>query len=66
MSVKMTSYSFDPFTNVYRPDDIKRIAGISSDNISFRDIIQPQANWENYDTEIFRTSRNWRQHEMHN
>ena len=36
-----------------------------SNNISFRDVIQPQTNRENYETD-FRTGRKWRLHEMHN
>ena len=47
------AFFLDLFTYAYRPDNAKRIAGIRLDNILFRDVIQPQANWENYDTEIF-------------
>ena len=54
-----------PFTYAYPPDNAKGISGIRSDNIFFRDVIQQQANRENYDTD-FRTSRKWRQHAMPN
>ena len=37
---------------------LRHIAGIRSDNISFRDVIQPQANWENCDSEIFKQDKN--------
>ena len=49
---------FDPFTSAYRTDNAKHIAGISLDNILFQDVIQPQANRENYDTEIFKQAKN--------
>ena len=48
----------DPFTYVCRPDIAKRIAGIRSENILFLDHIQPQANRENYETEIFERTKN--------
>ena len=45
-------FSFYPFTYIYRqPYDW-------SDNILFRYIIQPQANRENYDSEIFKQAEN--------
>ena len=47
------TFSLNPFTYANRPDNAKRIAGIL-----FRDVIQPQANWENYDTEIFEQAEN--------
>ena len=59
------AFCLDPFTYVYRPENAKRIIGIRSDNILFRDVIKPQANRENYDKD-FLTSRKWRQHEMYN
>ena len=46
-------FSLDPLTHAYRPDNAKRIAGFTSNNILFREVIQPQANRENYDTDIF-------------
>ena len=58
------AFSVDPFTYAYRPDNAKRIARIKSDNILFRDAIQPQAKKENYDTENFRTSRKWRRNAL--
>ena len=52
------AFSIDPFTYAYRPDNAKYIAGIRSENISFQEVIQPQANRENYDTEIFEQAEN--------
>ena len=52
------AFSLEPFTYAYRPDNAKRIAGIRSDNILFRDVIQPQANRENWDKEIFEQAGN--------
>ena len=57
------AFSLDSSTYAYWPDNAKRIAGIRSDNILFRDVILPQANRENYDTKIFqkpkmKTTRN--------
>ena len=52
------AFSLDPFLYAYRPDNAKHIAGIRSDNILFRDAIQPQTNRENYDTEIFEQAEN--------
>ena len=52
------AFSLEPFTHAYRPDSAERIAGIRSDNILFRDVIQSQANTENYDTEIFEQAGN--------
>ena len=59
------AFSLYPFTYAYYPDNAKGIAGIRSDSILFRDVIKPPANRKNYDAD-FRTSRKWRQHEMHN
>ena len=59
------TFSLDPFTSTYYPDNARCIAGFRSNNISFRDVIQSQANRENYDKD-FRTSRKWRQHKMQN
>ena len=50
--------SLNPFTYTYHPDNAKRIAGIRSDNILFQDVIQPQVDGENYDTEIFKQYEN--------
>ena len=47
------AFSLNPFTYAYRRNNAKRIAGIRSDNILFRDVIQLQVNRENYDKEIF-------------
>ena len=52
------AFSLDPFTYAYHPDNAKRIAGIKSDNILFRDVIQPQTNRENSDTEILQQAEN--------
>ena len=52
------AFSLDPFAHAYHPDNAKRIAGFRSDNILFRDIIQPQENRENYDTVIFKQAEN--------
>ena len=49
---KGQDFSLDPFTYAYHPVNAKRIAGIRSDNILFRDVMQPQANREIYDTEF--------------
>ena len=55
---KWQAFSLNPFTYAYRPDNTKCIAGIRWDNILFRDVIQPQANRENYGTEIFEQVEN--------
>ena len=55
---KWQAFSLDPFTFAHCPDNSKPIAGIRSDNILFRDVIQPQANRENYNTEIFENEDN--------
>ena len=47
------AFSLDPFTCAYNPDNTKCLAGITPDNILFHDVIQPQANRENYEAEIF-------------
>ena len=52
------AFSLDPFTHVCRPDNAKRIASIRSDNILFWDVVQPQANRQNYDTVIFEQAEN--------
>ena len=43
------AFSLDRFTYTYSPENANRIASIWSDNILFCDVIQSQANWENYD-----------------
>ena len=40
MSSKVTSFCLNPFTDAYCQDNAKCIAGIMSDIISFRDVIQ--------------------------
>ena len=52
------AFSLNHFTYAYRLDSAVRIAGIRSDNILFLDVIQPQANRENYGTEIFKQAEN--------
>ena len=52
------AFNFDPFTYHYHQDNAKRIAGIRSGNILFRVVIQPPANREYYDTEIFEQVEN--------
>ena len=47
------AFSPDPFTYTYCMDNAKCIARIRSDTILFQNVIQLQANRENYDTEIF-------------
>ena len=46
--------SLGRFTDAYRQDNAKRIVGIWSDNILFRDVIQPQTNREKYGIAIFK------------
>ena len=55
---KWQAFSLDLFTCAYCPDNSKRIVDSRSDNILLRDVIQPHANRENYDTEIFDQARN--------
>ena len=55
---KWQAFSLDPFTYAYRPGNAKWIDSLRSDNMLFRDVIQPQANRENYCTEIFEQVKN--------
>ena len=56
--VKVTSFYLNPFTYAYHLDNAKCNAGIRLDNILFQDVIQPQTNRENYDSEIFKQAEN--------
>ena len=59
------AFSLNPFTYAYHLVNAKHIAGIRSDNIFILDVIQLQANRENYDRD-FRISQKWRQHKICN